>query len=588
MSRRSDLDHWILRTVRGRSGGLTGHAGRVLAFTVALLVGLGLLATGGSVLHASRLTAAAGPPHVMMLVEENHSYGSIIGNSQLPYLNSLANQYGSATNWWGVNHPSLPNYLSLVSGNEWGGPADTTPQDATYPGPTIVDELSQAGIGWKAYAEDMPKPCDLTDTFSPGNYDVNHNPFMYFDSIRNNPNQCARDVPFTQFQPDLSSGQAPPFMWVTPNTQNDMHGGTYGQADAFAKNAIQAAMSGSWWQPNSFIVVTWDEGAGSSDQIATMVIPYGGAAKQYAGRGNHYGTLRALEELYGVGLLRNSASTGNGAGDLSPLFTGPQPATQTPAPSPTPTPTPAPTASSIPTPSPTPSDSPTPTSTPTLTPTPTPTDSPTSTPNSSGPPQAAQAASFSNGSPAVSMSVTTSQPVKQGDVLVGWFLQYDSPGQVHISDSFGDSWTRFSSAGFDGGFTGDVVLAWTVARQSGAPQVVVGADKATYLEGSLVELQGASAVQPISQGTIASGNGGLASASLSTPVLASDATLAMVNTGGSYGSASPSSGFTLVSADGSAAAAEVLSGGSISGRPVSFSFDQLTDWNLAVATVRGA
>jgi hypothetical protein len=186
------------------------------------------------------------------------------------------------------------------------------------------------------------------------------------------------------------------------------------------------------------------------------------------------------------------------------------------------------------------------------------------------------------------MNVTTSQPVKQGDVLIGWFLQYDSPGQVHVSDSFGDSWTRFSSAGFDGGFTGDVVLAWTVAKQWGTPQVIVAADKATYLEGSVVELQGANAAQPIAQGTIASGNGVLASASLSTPASASDATLAMVNTGGSYGSASPSSGLTLVSADGSSAAAEVLSGGPRSGLPVSFSLDQLTDWNLAVATVRGA
>src|ERR687888_338563 len=176
----------------------------------------------GLVLPPFKLTGATGgTPHVLVIVEENNSDSAIIGNSQLPYMNSLAQNYGLATNWWGVSHPSLPNYLAMVSGSIWNDPPDTTPSDGTYSGPTFVDELASEGIGWKAYMEDMPQPCDLTDTYGPDYYDVNHNPFVYFDSIRNDPAQCNRVAPFDQFATDLSSGQAPPFMFVSPNLMDD-------------------------------------------------------------------------------------------------------------------------------------------------------------------------------------------------------------------------------------------------------------------------------------------------------------------------------------------------------------------------------
>src|SRR5579862_3863267 len=79
--------------------------------------------------------APTGPPHIMVIVEENNGYGAIIGNSQLPYINSLARTYGLATNWWDVSHPSEPNYLAMISGSVWDNPQDLTPQDETYAGP---------------------------------------------------------------------------------------------------------------------------------------------------------------------------------------------------------------------------------------------------------------------------------------------------------------------------------------------------------------------------------------------------------------------------------------------------------------------
>src|SRR5450759_2014423 len=291
--------------------------------------------------------AAAIPPHLMIVLMENTSYEGVVGNTQMPYVNGLVNTYGSVSTT-DLSHPSLPNYLGLISGSIQNNPQDTTPQDGTYAGPQFTDELAAAGIGWKAYMQDMPVACDLTDQYSPGNYDVNHNPFMYFVSVLNNPSQCNRDVPYSQLTTDLNAGTAPSFIWVTPNTINDMHDGTPAQGDAFLKGLVGQVQASTWWTAGSRIVVTWDEGT-QSEQVLTLVV--GSAHGTAANGGKEYGTLRGLEEAYGVGLLGGSANSANG--DILPLLTG-----AAPPPSPSPTPSPSPSASPSPSPSPSPAPGP--------------------------------------------------------------------------------------------------------------------------------------------------------------------------------------------------------------------------------------
>src|ERR1700681_3597549 len=62
-------------------------------------------------------TPAATPPHVFVIVMENRSYSQAISSA---YVSSLAAQYAVATDYHGVSHPSLPNYLALTSGTTWG------------------------------------------------------------------------------------------------------------------------------------------------------------------------------------------------------------------------------------------------------------------------------------------------------------------------------------------------------------------------------------------------------------------------------------------------------------------------------------
>ena len=79
----------------------------------------------------------AGYRHVVVIVLENHSYESVIGSSQAPYLNSLARQWSLATDYSGVAHPSLPNYLALIGGGTFGVSSDCTAR--------VVDVVTFAG-----------------------------------------------------------------------------------------------------------------------------------------------------------------------------------------------------------------------------------------------------------------------------------------------------------------------------------------------------------------------------------------------------------------------------------------------------------
>lgn len=267
--------------------------------------------------------APSSPPHVLQIVLENHDYNQIIGNTaEAPFLNNLASTYGLATNWSNLSHPSEPNYLGLLTGSIQDNPQDRNPSDGTYSGPSFVDQLAQKGVSWKAYLEDMPQACDTTDTQGPGNYNVIHNPFMYLDSVRNNPAQCNRVVPFDQFTSDLTGNTAPDYMWVTPNMQHDMHDGSIQQGDSWVQQQMQTVFASQWYAQGGVVMITWDEGE-PGDHIPAIVVSAKTQHAQQTAAGDHYGTLRTLENVYGVPPLGGAASA---KADLMPLLGGLAPA----------------------------------------------------------------------------------------------------------------------------------------------------------------------------------------------------------------------------------------------------------------------
>ena len=126
-------------------------------------------------------TSPSPAPHVMVVMMENEGATQIIGNPAVPFINSLASTYGSATDSYAVGHPSLPNYLDIVSGSTQGVTVDQPPSSGSYAGvTTLADQLSGAGFSETAFAENLP----ADPTNDSGLYDVDHFPWVYFPGTK--------------------------------------------------------------------------------------------------------------------------------------------------------------------------------------------------------------------------------------------------------------------------------------------------------------------------------------------------------------------------------------------------------------------
>src|SRR5436190_2561157 len=212
-----------------------------------LLVGA-LLLTLPDVLHPAHPAAATGVvpafDHIFIVVMENHAYNEIIGNTTAaPYTNSLANRYGLATNYVAVTHPSLPNYLALIGGSTFGITSDCTSCRVNAPN-LVADRVEQSGRTWKGYMESMPgtsSACSMVDAYP---YVQKHDPFVYFDDIRNVAGECDKVVPYTALAADLASAATTPnYVWITPNMCNDTHDCSINTGDTWLQNNVPAILN---------------------------------------------------------------------------------------------------------------------------------------------------------------------------------------------------------------------------------------------------------------------------------------------------------------------------------------------------------
>jgi phosphatidylinositol-3-phosphatase len=277
----------------------------------------------GSGASSPQTPLPAGQPtfgHVVLVVEENHSYSEVIGNSSMPYFNSLASQYGLATQYFANAHPSLPNYLMLTTGL-------TETFDDTFTG-TISDdnsvrELVNAGRSWKAYQESIPSVGYLGGDAPP--YLRHHDPFSYLSDVQNNPSQAANIVPFTQFATDLANNALPQFSFITPNVNDDAHDGTLGAADAWLQANIAPLLSSSTFQSGGLLIITFDEGdATDTDhgggQVATVIVS-SDSKPAYKSQSfyQHQSTLRLVLAASGVTTFPGLAGA---APDMIEFFSG--------------------------------------------------------------------------------------------------------------------------------------------------------------------------------------------------------------------------------------------------------------------------
>ena len=211
---------------------------------------------------------------------ENQSESDILGNARAPFLTRYAHEANQATQYFAIGHPSLPNYLHMVGGSNFGVPGDQSPKwhgdsssapgsvppiagsgtdlptpawltgatggkdipAATYKAMTIADQLHAAGKSWKSYQESLPPSgadrvdwsdgisSTLTSSDVAPLYAVKHNPFVYFESVQKNDqpgNNLSNTVGFDGphgLYADLRSGRVPTLSFIVPNQCHDMHG----------------------------------------------------------------------------------------------------------------------------------------------------------------------------------------------------------------------------------------------------------------------------------------------------------------------------------------------------------------------------
>jgi phosphatidylinositol-3-phosphatase len=264
--------------------------------------------------------------YVVVIVMENKGLADIIHNPSAPFMNQLASSNALAANYTAVNHPSLPNYLSLVSGRDFASWSKTD----CSPGPgctagnasNIVDSLENRGLSWKAYMEDYASTCGsqcshgncFLGNTGTGQYAARHDPFVYFDDIVNSTARCSRIVPANSsgkggpddlFLSDLASpSTAPNFMWLTPNLCNDIHDCPVSSGDAYLSQVVPNILNSNLFtHQKAALFITFDEGNGycplnGSSEDCVYTVWAGPVVKtnfQSANHYNHYSFLRTLE-----------------------------------------------------------------------------------------------------------------------------------------------------------------------------------------------------------------------------------------------------------------------------------------------------
>jgi acid phosphatase len=254
--------------------------------------------------------------HVFLIVEENHSYSDVVGNSAMPYLNGLVKSYGLATQYYANTHPSIGNYFMLTTGQiitNNDNLCSTLAQD------NIIRHLLSAGKTWKAYAESLPGAGYTGCGVYP--YAKKHDPLAYFSDVADS-SEKYNLVPFTKFASDLANHTLPNFSYIVPDLLHDAHDGSLSTADAWLKSNIAPLLSSATFQKDGILIIVFDESLDSDTQhggghVAAIVI---GPKVKHGSRSTtpyqHQNTLKTLMKAIGLGSFPGAAGSATGMTDL--------------------------------------------------------------------------------------------------------------------------------------------------------------------------------------------------------------------------------------------------------------------------------
>jgi hypothetical protein len=195
--------------------------------------------------------------HIVLIMLENRDYAAATDSTQMPQLTALEQKYVLLTNYYAIAHPSLPNYIALMSGSTQGITSDCT--NCFLNQPNLADEIEASGRTWKAYLENLPSPCFVGNS---GTYAQKHDPLLYFDSIRLNAERCDRSIlPLTSLDSDLANKTLPNFTYIMPNLCNSGHDCSAAVADTWVGGMVAKLQGSGALGNNSLIIIGFDEGS---------------------------------------------------------------------------------------------------------------------------------------------------------------------------------------------------------------------------------------------------------------------------------------------------------------------------------------
>jgi phosphatidylinositol-3-phosphatase len=241
---------------------------------------------------------------IIVVFFENKESPRVLGHPEAPTFTAYVKRYANITRYYGVTHPSLPNYIAFVSGSTQGITDNCT--SCIVKAKSLADTIEASGRTWKTYAEGLPYPGFVGAVN--GRYAKKHNPFVYFRNIAASPvRRRTRIVPFTHFARDLRANRLPNFSLIIPDMCNSMHDCDVSVGDRW----LQRLLRGLVRLPNTAIFVLFDEGTtGERGGGHIPALAIGTGVRQRSTHGavtDHYGALRTIEEAWGLPLLGRSA-----------------------------------------------------------------------------------------------------------------------------------------------------------------------------------------------------------------------------------------------------------------------------------------
>ncbi|HEX3929968.1 MAG TPA: alkaline phosphatase family protein [Nocardioides sp.] len=251
---------------------------------------------------------------VLVVIEENHSLAEM--RSGMPFLARLSREYGYATDWHALRHPSEPNYLGIAGGSTFGVSNDHPPaKNAARVGTarSVFAQAAAAGKRAATYAQSMPRRCDTADAYP---YAVRHNPWTFFSADRA---ACRRhDRSTAGFARAARKDRLPNVGFLIPDMRHDAHDGTLGAADAWLHASLKPVLASHDFSSGSLVVVvTADEDDRKSGNVVLTSVLTPRLHHAVVGqRLTHYSLTGFIARVLGVSALRSGAH----APDLAAAF----------------------------------------------------------------------------------------------------------------------------------------------------------------------------------------------------------------------------------------------------------------------------